>query len=460
MSRSKDLAKNTLILSVGNFLPKLTLLVTLPIITGHLTKEEYGTYDLITTLASLYLPAITLQIQSAAFRFLIDSRNLETEKKTIISNVYCFVIPVSAFAVIVLFIFLNWINTSIRILIALYFFFNSILVITQQITRGLSKNGLYSLSSIIQSVLSMFLILFLSDIGLIGVLLSLLISSIFSCLLLQIGASLYRYFEPSLFSYDLLIRMIKYSWPMIPTALSLWVLSLSDRVVISTFLGLEAAGIYAVANKIPQQLNTVQSTFAYAWQENASLAVDDLDAAEYYSIVFDSVFCIICGFLAVLISFYPFLFMLLIKGNYNAARAQIPILFGGFFFSAVSSLIGGIYIAHKRTKSLGISTIIAAVCNLVIDLGFVKCIGIYAASISTLCSYLFLAVYRMWDVNRFQTISYNLKKILLSIIILATMCCISWIDSIYSIAFNLFLGIFLALYLNWKIIRKLVSRRA
>ena len=74
MSREKQLAKNTLIISFGTFLPKLISLITLPLITGYLTKEEYGQYDLITTLVFLVLPIATIQIQSAAFRFLIDCR--------------------------------------------------------------------------------------------------------------------------------------------------------------------------------------------------------------------------------------------------------------------------------------------------------------------------------------------------------------------------------------------------
>ena len=56
MSREGKLAKNTLILSIGTFLPKLASFVTLPILTGYLTQTEMGIYDLITILESLLLP--------------------------------------------------------------------------------------------------------------------------------------------------------------------------------------------------------------------------------------------------------------------------------------------------------------------------------------------------------------------------------------------------------------------
>ena len=86
MSRETTLAKNTIIMSIGTILPKLSMLITLPIITAKLTQAEYGTYDLISTLVSLFLPVATLQVQSAAFRFLIDCNDDKTKRNRVITN--------------------------------------------------------------------------------------------------------------------------------------------------------------------------------------------------------------------------------------------------------------------------------------------------------------------------------------------------------------------------------------
>ena len=95
MKREKNLVQNTVILAIGSYLPKLTTLITLPLLTQHLTKAEYGTYDLMAMLVSLLLPAATLQIQSAAFRFLIACRDSKEKKTVIISNIFAFTIPMS-----------------------------------------------------------------------------------------------------------------------------------------------------------------------------------------------------------------------------------------------------------------------------------------------------------------------------------------------------------------------------
>ena len=74
MSREKSLIKNTVILGIGYVIPGLVSFLTLPIYTAMLTKAEYGTYDLITILVSLLLPIASLQIEMAAFRFVLESR--------------------------------------------------------------------------------------------------------------------------------------------------------------------------------------------------------------------------------------------------------------------------------------------------------------------------------------------------------------------------------------------------
>lgn len=346
MSREKELAKNTLILSIGTFLPKFAALITIPIITSHLTKVEYGTYDLLTTLVSLLLPIVTLQIHSAAFRFLIDCRDSSIERRRVITNIVCFLIPISFLTLVVLFFCLYRINIITRLLIVVYFFVDIIILVTQQVVRGLSKNKLYSASAVIQSIINTALIVLtvaIGDQGLNGVLFSFIIASFVGIIILFMRAKLYKEISFSLFSASKLKQMLSYSWPMIPNTLSSWVLSTSDRLVLTGFMGLEAVAVYAAANKIPLLFTSVQGTFIFAWQENASLALSDVDVEKYYSDMYDKIFSILSGIMALLIGATPILFWLLIRGDYADSYPQMPILFMGVFFSAIASFMGGIY---------------------------------------------------------------------------------------------------------------------
>lgn len=461
MSREKELAKNTIVLSLGRFLPKLVGIVTLPIVTARLTKAEYGIYDFILTLVMLLLPIATLQIQSAAFRFLIDSRGNAERTRDIISNIFIVTTPISA----VISLGIGWFFTSVsvfsRVAIGLYFFFDIIQITASQIARGLGNNKLYAINSIIMSVVNgvgIVIAVQLMDKGFAGLMFSLALSKLVSVIDLFVFIDIFKYIDLSAVSGSMIKELIAYSWPMIPNNLSNWVLKLSDRMVITALLGVEANAVYAVANKIPNLLSVAQSVFTMAWQENASIAVKDKDADKYYTNMFDRIFSLLIGSTALLIAFTPVMFSILIKGDYDDAYKEIPILVLGMFFYCMSAFQGGIYIAHMKTKSVGITTMGAAAINFLIDILFVKVIGITAGSVSTLVAYLALYVFRMINSLKFQKMDYNIKKqicLLLLIVVMLVLCFLRtfWIDLI-----NMAFGVILFLILNRNMIRMILNK--
>ena len=258
--------------------------------------------------------------------------------------------------------------------------------------RGLGKNLDYTISSVLSSCINMILLLFLiggyffPNIGLIGVVISLLSSELAASIYLLIKGKLYKHIHIRSFSFDAIKRLIAYSWPMVPNNLSGWILRLSDRLVITFFLGVEANAVYSIANKFPGLISALQGVLIYAWQENASLAAKDSDKRNYYSKMCNEIFFLLIGFVATIIALTPIMWKLLIRGDYEDAYYQLPILFIGIIFSCMASIVGGIYIAFKKTVNVGITTTIAAIINLIIDLGLVNLIGIWAGSISTLVS--------------------------------------------------------------------------
>lgn len=460
MNREKSLVKNTIILSLGTYLPKLTTIITLPLLTGYLTQAEYGIYDLITTLVFLLLPALTLQIQSAAFRFLIACRTSEEEVKKIVTNIFAFTIPISMIGLCITYFCLGDLGLQTKILMLLYFFSDIIYISCGQIARGLGKNFIYASGAVVVSVVNMLgvcIALLVLHGGLNGILVSMLASNLLGNLLIVTRVKLFDYFSISEISVSKIKELLAYSWPMVPNALSNWVLSLSDRLVILSFLGVESNAIYAVANKIPNLVKTFQGPFTSAWQENASLSVDDTDSKSYYSQIFDNINRIIIGLVAGFIAFTPILFKILIRGEYDAAYQQMSFLYIGMYFSCMAAFVGGIYIAHMKTKSVGITTLMAAVCNLVIDVATMKIIGLYAASISTLVAYALLFFFRLIDVQKFQPLEIKYSRLFAYLAIITAMSimvaqrCL-WLDLI-----DLIIGIVFAVTININLIKTIIA---
>lgn len=461
MSREGNLVKNTFIISFGTIIPKLASFITLPIITAGLSKAEYGTYDLINTLVALFLPLITLQIQAAAFRFLIEKRTDKVEISKIVSTIIIFIAGTSAVGLLCMFFALRKLSFIIRSMICVYFFVDVFVQALQQIVRGINKNKVYSESTILQSLINMILIVTFikwKDLGLIGTILAITIACSCSVIFMLFYGGVIEYFSFKFFSKELLLRMLSYSWPLIPNSLSLWVMNISDRLIVTIYLGIEVNAVYAVANKIPSLFAVVQNTFTYAWQENASINSGDDDVTKYYSNVFDRIFCLLVGIMALLIAGTPILFRILIRGDYGEAYNQMPILFMGVFFSTLSSFLGGIYIAKKKTKSVGITTISASLTNFLINIIFVRLIGIYAASLSTVISYVFLVIYRMIDIQKFQKLELNKRRILLSILILVIMCFMCFKQHWLINLANIVLAMIVFSKLNIPLIKKIIQQ--
>jgi len=421
MSRKSNLAKSTLILSIGTFLPKLAGFITLPILTGYLTKEEYGTYDLITILVSLLLPQLTLQIKSAAFRFLLDVRENFEKQKEIVSNIFAVTLPISIIALFVLFFFLPG-NAIIRFFICFYYLSDILANTIRQISRGIGKTMPYSVSAVISAVIKMVFAVILVHsfkMGLLGAVIALGMGAFISMVYIAVHIRLPKFICLKYINKKQIKEMIAYSWPVVPNEMSLWVMSVSDRVVITSVLGITKNAILAAATKIPSLINLAQSALVLAWQENASVTANDKDSSKYYSDMFRVMICLQAGVYSMVVAAAPVLFDLLIKGDYGEAYFQIPFLCLGIFFSGLATFLGGIYVGYKKTKSIGITSIGAAVINIVVDIALVYFIGLYAASISTLVSYIALFAFRAINVQKFVEVKFDAKLFVILISIMA-----------------------------------------
>ena len=63
------------------------------------------------------------------------------------------------------------------------------------------------------------------------------------------------------------------------------------------------------------------------------------------------------------------------------------------------------------------SSIIGAVINIVVNIGLVRFLGLYAAAISTAISYFAMMVYRHFDLKKYITITYEKGLLIKTILI-------------------------------------------
>ena len=74
-----ELLNNTKLLAISNFSSKILVFLLVPIYTVALTTAEAGLYDLAFTTILLLYPILTLMINEATIRFLMDKDNSPKE---------------------------------------------------------------------------------------------------------------------------------------------------------------------------------------------------------------------------------------------------------------------------------------------------------------------------------------------------------------------------------------------
>ena len=466
MSREKNLAKNTIIITIGKICTQLITFFLLPLYTGILSTEEYGTVDLLNTLVSLLLPIVTFQVEQAVFRELIEVRGKKDKESKIISSA---VITVMFQCIVYLIIFAlisPFINNHYKFFLATNVVANIFLSLFLQIARGFGDNKKYAFASFISALSTIvFNVLFLVVIklGANGMLLGTMLGQIVATIYLFISLKLYKYLKVKDYKKEVIKSLWKYSLPLIPNAISWWVFNASDRVIASAFLGVDQNGILAASLKFSAVYITFYNIFNMSWTESISIAIKDDDVSDYFNKMFNIVLRLFTAMAVGMIACMPFVFPIMINEKFSAGYGLIPISIVGSLFNVVVGLISVIYVAEKNTKAIASTSIVSAVINIIVHLVLIKFIGLYAAVISTFVAFFVMSIYRLMDAGeRYFKIKMDMKFIIQSLIGLIFVFISYYINNIYLNAFVVLFAVLFAIYINkdsFDIIFKLFTKK-
>lgn len=424
MDRSKELTKNTMIITLGRISTQFISFLLLPLYTALLSTEEYGTVDLITTLVQFLIPVMSLMVDQGVFRYLLNCENDHDKKETISSGFFVLLgtsgITVVLYGIICLFIFKPYMLWLLLILI-ITAFSNFFL----QVARGLKHTRDYALGSFVCSaatiVLNVFCIAFLS-MGAVGMLIATFMGNVICCVFLFFKLRIGNYVRFSAFKKSTAIDELKYSIPLVPNQLSIWVMNSSDRLIVTFFLGATANGILAVSHKFPAIFMSFFNIFQLAWHETGALHFYDEDRDQFFTDMVKKILSIFAIFSMTIIVVLPIVFDWFVNSSFKEAYYNIPIYMVASLFHIVVGLLGVIYVATKKTSEIAKTTILAAIINIVVHVALIKYIGLYAASVSTLVGYLVTMIYRIVDSKKYIKIKFDVKQII-GIVISTCVCC-------------------------------------
>lgn len=460
MSKASSLAKNTAILALGKLSSQLIGFLLLPLYTYYLSPAEYGFTDLIVVYISLLVPTLTLQMEMASFRYLVDARKDEAERTRVISNIVYMAISLSLPWVIGFAIFgvvanfqYAWsvLLTGITILCA-----NSVM----QMARGLGNNKQYAIASMLIGLTTLAgAFVFIVHIGLRveGMLLSIAAANIVATLYLVVKMRLYRYVKFGIRDVQLQRDILGYSVPLVPNGIAWWVINASDRTIISAMISTAANGVYAVATKYSAILSSLFGIFSMSWTESASLHIDAPDRDKFFSHVANAAVRMFGALGLGLIATVPFVFPYMVDVEFKEAYLYIPIMVIGVFFNVIVGIYSAIYVAKRLTKQVMNTSLAAAGLNIVLTIGLIPFFGLYAAAGATAIAFLAMAIFRHYDVRRYVQIKYEKNVFIILAVLYSVVMYLYYMDVMWASVTGIIIASTAAYWINRRELRRIKS---
>ncbi len=437
MNRYKKLLSDTAIYGIGTFASKILVFFLTRLYTECLTEAQYGKADLISNIANLLIPLAAAGICDGIFRFALDK---ERDKNSVFSTGIMILLAASgAFLILspILIAFDYFRNYAW--VIVLYVLMSNFHSACAQYIRALDKTKLFAVQGIINTVLTIsFNVLFLVVLpdsnllsGEYGYVLSIVIADFIVGCFLMIYAKLWRDIRPSYVKKELAVSMLKYSLPLIPTTIFWWITNVSDRYMVTYFLGEGQNGLYTAAYKIPTLLTLVTGIFSEAWQFSAVKEDDPGERASFYSTVFSCFQAIIFVGGACVIAFSKIGAKILFAESYYSAWRFIPVLVMASVFSSFVNFLSSVYMVKKRSMKSFITAAIGAFVNIILNFALIpeslsfggniiKCagLGVQGAAISTFISYLTVFIIRSADTRKLLKFNMHIVRLVINTVLI------------------------------------------
>ncbi|MGH0940159.1 lipopolysaccharide biosynthesis protein [Bacillus mycoides] len=392
--KGTSLVKTFIGFAVGPLGAAIINFLTIPIITWLISPEEFGKTSLFLIMQALATAFIFLGMDHAYVR----EYNNQLNKKELLFNCAIFPLIFSVLICVCLIMFSELFTSliftgqseSIIVLFAIWLPFITIERFLLLSIRMEEKGFLYSLFNILIKLMIMLFTLFfllfwarnylvVITANVIGQIISDIVLIVYCRNKLELK---FQYLEKKL-----LKKMIKFGLPFIPTAIIMWLLNSTDRMVLEKFSSYDELGVYFAALKIIGVLTIFQSIFSTFWLPIAyKWKKEKVDNREFDKISHYIGFIMSFVFIAILL--LKEVFVIILSDKYSEVLYIIPfLLFYPIMYTLGETTGLGISFARKTYYNIWIS-IVLALLNLVLNLLLVPHFAAIGASIALGITYI------------------------------------------------------------------------
>jgi len=398
--------KNIGLYTILNLFNSIIPFLLLPILTKHLSKEEFGLIDMFNNLGYIFIPFVGLNIGSSVIRFYYDKDKIDLS--VFISSILYFLI-FSGILLIGATVLLSYIDSGIfeknslpfdlillSIGYALFSQIGEILLSLWRAEEDPAKFGIFRVSkSLIDLGVSAYLIVYLNMGWAARVNTAVIVSGIFSIIAIYLMFKSYKLrFKVN---YTYIKSALAYSSPLILHTAGSYIISFSDRFVILHFLTLKEVGLYGVAYQIGMIMSFINNSFNQAWTPFMFSKLNEGNRSVFLKLHKINLYYFVLMLLMAVgvYLFVPFIYKYFIGKSFLVSPMVVFWVLLGYALNGMYKMIVNYMFYYKQTTRLSLITVLAAIVNVVLCWILVPIYGILGAAVATTLAFLlmFLLVY-------------------------------------------------------------------
>lgn len=424
MSDSKivNFIKGSVILVLANMLIKAMNFFLLPLYTEYLSPTELGISDSITNMTAILLPILMLGMDAAFSAFYYDERTEEHKRKVFNTSLISLIVAGTVPFIIAIFSkdISIWLFGSGKheilvavalITISFNLWYTPYALYARMENRMLLFAGV-NVSASLLMIGSNIIFVSVMRLGAFALILSSAIVQLFQLLV-------YLKLLPKKFCYkecdkELLHGMLKYSVPLIPTAIAAWFLSLSDRYLLLHYSSAAEVGIYGIAARFSSVLSILSNAVFTAYTSFAFDKKDDEDAKSQYKRILSFYYLILMISCIVVTMWGREIVEIMSNSAYISSYLLLPGLLFGQVMYGVSVIVGYGLSFSKKTNYIFTANVIGALVNIALNVFFIPHWGAQAAAYTTYIGYLVMAILLYLFAQKFYPCDYGIVKLLVS----------------------------------------------
>jgi len=420
--------------SIGSLLQKSVGFFLIPLYTKFLGTEGYGALEILNMFGAISLTLFNLGLPSAIVKSFHQDCHSESDRRAVFSTSLFLLLPILVTGCTLILFFAPWFSyqlfgnpemLNLLRISALWIFLSTLSSLFLALIRARQEALIHTMLSLTEFLslvlLNIYFVMFMG-LGVEGILWG---GALSSGLLVLLSIPILRGRITLQFKKSMAAPLLTFGLYLVPSALAVWVVNLSDRYFLRLLWDIEEVGVYSLGYKFGMIIDVlVVWPFQLAWAPFAFSISENSNHRDVFARVLTYLLVIlIFGVLTIALVSRPII-NLVATEQFSSASRVVPLILLSYLFNGVVYCVApGIHLKTK-TKVLSLFVGLTAVINILLNLLLIPRFGMMGAASATALSFFSLALITFLFSNHVYPVNYEYSRIAKVVLVATALYCL------------------------------------